>query len=97
LEDIHDEMLIPAAIRNFLGGRDDRFGALRVQEPKLLVDLGAGQLDLGERFDEATIEAELGSWLMGKLSTARWVDAPHRASEGTAISPMESRSTRLPG
>jgi len=32
---------------------------------------------------------------MGKLRTARWVEAPHRASAGTSISPMESRSIRV--
>src|SRR4051812_42316675 len=34
---------------------------------------------------------------MGKLSTARCVDAPYSASSGTAISPIESRSIRVPG
>ena len=33
--------------------------------------------------------------LIGKLSTARCVDAPYNASSGTAISPMESRSLRM--
>jgi hypothetical protein len=30
--------------------------------------------------------------LMGKLSNARMVEAPYKASAGTSISPMESRS-----
>ena len=34
---------------------------------------------------------------MGKLRTARCVDAPYRASAGTSISPMESRSIRVAG
>ena len=29
---------------------------------------------------------------MGKFNTARWVEAPCKMSEGTSISPMESRS-----
>ena len=33
--------------------------------------------------------------LMGKLSTARWVWAPYRASTGTCSSPMLSRSIRV--
>jgi len=33
--------------------------------------------------------------LMGKLSTARWVDAPKRASSATSIAPMESFSMRI--
>ena len=32
---------------------------------------------------------------IGKLSTARWVWAPHRASSGTRTSPMVSCSTRM--
>ncbi len=32
---------------------------------------------------------------IGKLSTARWVEAPYMASAGTSISPMESRSMRV--
>ncbi len=32
---------------------------------------------------------------IGKLSTARWVEAPYKASAGTAISPIESRSMRV--
>jgi hypothetical protein len=32
---------------------------------------------------------------IGKLSTARWVEAPYSASAGTAISPIESRSIRV--
>ena len=34
---------------------------------------------------------------IGKLRTARWVEAPYRASAGTSISPMESRSMRVAG
>ena len=30
--------------------------------------------------------------LIGKFNTARMVDAPYRASAGTSISPIESRS-----
>ena len=33
---------------------------------------------------------------IGKLRTARWVEAPYSASAGTAISPIESRSIRVP-
>src|SRR5688572_23556532 len=33
--------------------------------------------------------------LTGKLSTARWVLAPHRASAGTSMGPIESFSTRV--
>ena len=32
---------------------------------------------------------------IGKLRTARWVEAPYRASAGTSISPIESRSMRV--
>jgi flavin reductase (DIM6/NTAB) family NADH-FMN oxidoreductase RutF len=32
---------------------------------------------------------------IGKLRTARWVEAPYIASAGTSISPMESRSMRV--
>ena len=32
---------------------------------------------------------------IGKLRTARWVEAPYSASAGTSISPIESRSTRV--
>ena len=35
--------------------------------------------------------------LMGKFNTARMVDAPYRASAGTSISPMESRSILMLG
>ena len=34
---------------------------------------------------------------IGKFRTARWVDAPYRASAGTSISPMESFSIRVAG
>ncbi len=34
---------------------------------------------------------------IGKLRTARWVEAPYRASAGTSISPIESRSMRVAG
>ena len=34
---------------------------------------------------------------IGKLRTARWVEAPYNASAGTAISPIESRSIRVAG
>ena len=37
----------------------------------------------------------IGWPLIGKLRTARWVEAPYRASAGTAISPIESRSMRV--
>src|SRR5918911_4509348 len=32
---------------------------------------------------------------IGKLSTARWVEAPYNASSGTCTSPIESRSVRV--
>src|SRR6516164_1465445 len=32
----------------------------------------------------------------GKLRTARWVEAPYRASEGTSMGPMVSFSVRVP-
>ena len=34
---------------------------------------------------------------IGKLRTARWVEAPYSASAGTSISPIESFSTRVRG
>ncbi len=39
----------------------------------------------------------IGSPEIGKFMTARWVEAPYRASTGTSISPIESRSMRVPG
>src|SRR5438552_1700770 len=32
---------------------------------------------------------------MGKFSTARWVEAPHRAEAGTVMGPIESFSVRV--
>ena len=39
--------------------------------------------------------AGIGRPLIGKLRTARWVEAPKSASSGTSISPIESFSSRI--
>src|SRR5580692_2010480 len=43
------------------------------------------------------ISRDSGSPEIWKFCTARWVCAPHRASAGTATSPIESCSMRAPG
>ena len=52
LENVHDELVVQRPVRDLLGGHDDGVGEVCVQEPQLQVDLGRGQLDLGEGPDE---------------------------------------------
>ena len=90
LVDVDRELVVVGAVgdRRRRGARWPR--DVRLEQAELAVGLGRGELDQGQRVEEP--RAGSGWPEIGKLRTARWVEAPYSASAGTAISPIESRS-----
>ena len=92
LVDVDREVVVVAALGDLGRGSGDRFGNRPLEEAELGVRLGRSLFDLGERRRKRRGKR----WPeIGKLRTARWVEAPYRASAGTSSSPMESFSTRV--
>ncbi len=92
LEDVDRELVVVAAAAHFGGGVVDGLGHVLVDHAEPSVDGRARALDRGQRGDQ---RRSSGSPEIGKLSTARCVCAPHRASSGTSTSPMLSCSMRM--
>ena len=95
LEDVDRELVVVLARRRSRPPRPrSRRAARRVITPSSALARAAAALIRASAWTRA---AGSGRPLIGKLSTARWVCARHRASAGTSTSPMESCSVRVSG